>query len=421
MKLPTLVAVFALSLAVNGVLLVTLPRAPASQAAAETDLAREAPGISDLSGTAGGHGLAVAAAPSIHDSEAATTPLPLHDLAALVSALRAKGYPPPVLRALVVTLVQREFESRYNALRSNLGPPPYWQTSQSGARTVDLETREARQRLAREQNERIQDLLGPDVPTPDRELMEISNRLRYGPLPTETIARLQAIDADYNELANQIRTESQGLLLPDDRAQLALLETEKRRDFLSVLTPAEYEEMQLRGSNTAQGMRSRLGPLNPTEEEFRTLFVLQRAFDEAYGQDQRRPSPDWQSQRSAAERQLLADIKASLGPERGEEYERTRDQAYVQVFNLATQLQLPRETALHVWTLQTQMTQQLNTLNSDRSLSPAQRQAQLQALARDASPQFNALLGEAGLETYRQTAGRWLRTLEERLAATTER
>ncbi len=205
MKLSVLIALVALSLAANAVLWLTLPRAHLTQTDADAALAREVPDAHTASGTATGHALPAGSGLSRDTPAAPSTRLPLDDLPALVSALREKGYPPAVLRALVATLVQKEFEPRYHALRSNSGTPQYWQTMPSGGRTLDVEARAARQRLTREHNERLSDLLWPDAPTPDRELMEISNRPRYGPLPTDTIARLQAIETDYNELVSEIR------------------------------------------------------------------------------------------------------------------------------------------------------------------------------------------------------------------------
>jgi hypothetical protein len=173
-------------------------------------------------------------------------------------------------------------------------------------------------RMRQENAKRIGNLLG--TPPPGGFDM-ITHQVRYGDLPLEKIEQLKTIDSDYNSMTMNLRRLPLAAISPETQEKLRLLETEKDRDIRSVLTLKEYDDYFYRTSASSGTLRASLQGFAPTESEFRALFEVQRRFDEAYRSNQPMDLAAVRA-RSAAQTQLLADLKEALSPERQVEFER---------------------------------------------------------------------------------------------------
>jgi hypothetical protein len=340
------------------------------------------------------------------------------DYAALTERLRAQGFPPSIVRAIVGSVVSENFAARRKALTPPKTQVPFWQAE----KPADPKTLAAMRELSREQSKLMKELLGPNMPPSDDPYYLASQKRQFGDLPTEKVEQLRKVQQDYGELRGEIYSAA-GLgaggpitLSAEDRSNLALLEKEQRADMQQLLSPQEFEDYELRSSQTANSMRYQLSAFEPSEQEFRTIFPLQRAFDEQYrmaGVDGPM-SQDAMRQRSEAQKQLIAQIAAALGPERGAEYERAADSSYQQIHNVVSRLDLPKEAAIEVWSVQKDMEQRMRAIYSDPKLPPAARNEQLAGLAQEATTKLASTLGQRGLEVYKQYAGYWMQGLQPR-------
>lgn len=344
------------------------------------------------------------------------------DFAALTGRLRAQGFPPAIVRAIVSAAVNESFAARRKALTPAKSPVPFWQTE----KPADAKTLAALRELSREQSKLMKELLGPNTPQPDDPMYAAFLKRQFGDLPVEKVEQIRKVQQDYNELRSEIYTGA-GMgagggaitMTADDRAKLALLEKEQRADIQAQLSPQEFEDYELRASNTANSMRYQLSAFGPTEQEFRTIFPLQRAFDEQYrmtGVDGPQ-SQEAMRQRMEAQKQLTAQIAAALGPERGAEYERASDGNYRQIYNVVSRLDLPKEAATEVWNVQKDMEQRMRAIYSDPKMPPAARNEQLAALSQEATAKLSGTLGQRGLDVYKQYGGYWLQGLQPRTNA----
>jgi hypothetical protein len=321
--------------------------------------------------------------------------------AAFVARLRASGFPPHLISALV-TLRLKE---RYADLRRRLLPAvdyPYWrQTFYEDDATPEL--RAARRALEREIADERRQLLGPDADLTSQ--AERANRARlYGNLAAEKIDQLGAIDRDYADLASQVGARAQGIILPEDREQLALLDRERRADLVALLTPEELAEYDLRSSPSAVTMRNRLRFFDPSEEEYRTLVGLQLEFDQRFGATSRL-SAEQQDQRTAAQGELTAKIRATLSPARFADYENRSDQTYGSFTYLLNQFQLTGVTADTMVAMQRDLATRYNAVRQDRSLDAATRDARLAALNTEATARLSGALGAEAFKLYKGNAG----------------
>lgn len=411
MKLP--IALLVASLAVNAAVITLYFKqssgAPSAGSPAAAALAEK---------SAGSTGSSTAAASAASDAAQTTqlaqswSELQAGDLKTLPERLRAAGFSPSMIRAIVAAQVNEQFSARRKELLGNQAEQPFWKNQRYGG--MDPKTMTALRDLGKEQMTLMKSLLGDSAPGNDE--MNAWQRRQFGNLSSEKLAQLNIINTDYNELTSEIHMKANGIMLPEDREKLAYLEKEKLADIAKTLTPQEFEEFQLRSSPTAQQLRSQLTTFNASEPEFRALFKATAAIDEKYGFVNgviRNPS-DYQSRQA----ELLAQAKAVLSPERFADYKLATDPQSQQVSRLVARLELPPATTQQVVSLQQDFQNRQRALMTNRALTPADRTAQQAALLQEATAKLTTTLTPRGLEAYKQNGGYWLESLKPRPAPT---
>jgi len=334
----------------------------------------------------------------------------LNDDSAYVAQLRAAGFPPPILRALVHARIAARFTPRLQALKARSPKVPYWQTPSWYNADLDRSSRAEQRAIYREIADNVKALLGDDpqgLPAYERERRARS----YGNLPAAKIAEIEAINRDYNEISAMVREGTQGVILAEDREKLRLLETEKRADLVRLLTPAELDEYDRRNSPAAAEIRNKLRYFEATEAEFIALYQAQRDFDARYGRDNL--SGVQADQRKAALPELAQQIATALGAERFAIYDIQTDGNYFATRSLMPEIGLPEATADELVRVQRSINRRAESIRADPSLTTAQRSGQLAALASEGTASVTPLLGSAdNLVKYkRYSAGDWLNRL----------
>jgi hypothetical protein len=304
-----------------------------------------------------------------------------------------------IIRAMVSARLSEIYGARRKAAVAHLEVVPYWRSSQSFPHNppVGAEVRN----LFREQSAQFTALLGPDSAATD-EWSQLMEQRQFGYLPPEKIAPLKRIVDDYNDLQSAIYNETQGIILPEDQAKLALLQKERRADLAELLTPEELEAYELRTSNIANQLRHQLSAFRPTEEEFRAIYALAQA-----------AQPPQQNPFSFTfSSDLFKQIETMLGPDRAAIYRMTTDPAYQQIDRIATRLTLPAAIIPQIYSTSKELQQRAQALQSDSTLSNETRSSQLAALATEGESKLTALLGPRGFEIYQNQTGRWLTKLK---------
>jgi hypothetical protein len=335
------------------------------------------------------------------------------DLKELVANLRAAGFPPKVVRAIVEAALDEQLAARRRRIMGDQPEVPYWKPG-STASLFSSPQMSALRQLAREEQDTLKQLLGPDSAT--GELNRFFHQRTYGDLPSEKLDALQRIQQDYSELRAQIYGDAGNgaVMLPWDREKLALLEKEQHDDLGGVLTPEEIRQYDLRSSSTAQRLRNQLTYFNPTEQEYLAIYDLQSQFDQSHNLlTMGFQTPEQMRQRQADQQQLQAQIKTVLGDQRYQDYQQSTDNGFMAANRIVSTLQLPPQNAAGAWNLQQSIQQQVTSIRADRSLPPEQRTQALQTLIAQADQQLTTLLTQPGADAYKQTpGGMWLRSLE---------
>lgn len=325
--------------------------------------------------------------------------------------LRAAGFPASIIRELIAAQLRQQFSARRKALLAQQEEKPFWKGS--GFYFMDPKITAGLRDLGREQSALLKQLLGPDA-DPGNEEMQAYQHRQFGDLPRGKVEQLQSITADYNDLRNQVYATANGVMLPEDREKLVILEKEQRADLAALLTPEELENYELRSSSTANSLRSQLTLFNPSEDEFRAIFKLQKAFDDKYGSANTITSGEQYQQRQAHQQELTDQINAVLTPDRLDLYKQAVDPAYQMVNRLVARLELPPSAATEVVAVQKDVTARANAIRSDRSLAPELKSLQLTSLSQEAGTKLTTVLGNRGLEAYKQYGGQWIQNLVPR-------
>lgn len=334
------------------------------------------------------------------------------DLSAQIARLRAAGFPPSIVRAIIAAQIEESFTAK----RKALSPPPSTGEFWKGGQPADPKLRAALRELSLQQTRLLTELLGADPEV--NPMQNIYERRQLAGLPPGKTDQLARVKRDYDEMRSEIYSAfSGGTLLPEDRAKIALLDKEQRADFAGILSPEEMENYELRSSSTANQMRYSLSAFNPTEAEFRAIYQQQRVFDEKYsGMSMVSATQETMQARAEAQKLLAAQIKTALGPERGADYERATDYNFQAINRVVERLALPKAAATEVWTLQKDVEQRTRALQTNRELTPDARAAQFAALNTEVTAKLTTTLGQRGFDVYKQNGGYWLQTLQPRPA-----
>jgi hypothetical protein len=328
------------------------------------------------------------------------------DLPALAARLRASGFPPALVRAILAAQIDEQFAARYKALMSADANLPFWK-----GQSRDPKLMTALTNLSREQQKLLRQLLGADAEADDPRSRLYQNRsLNF--LPVDKATALGSLLRGFEERRSDLYAS--GLSSGTDRTKFDALDKEQHDTIARFLTPAELVEYDLRNSQTAGSLRTNLSAFNPTEAEFRAIYPLQAAFDERWSGNSFVSLVG--DERSNAQKLLTDQIKATLSPDRAADYERATAYDYQRTAKLVERLELPSETTNNLWAAQKEFQQRRMDIYRSTT-SPEERTQQFTALQQEAIARVTPLLGGAsGVEAYKQYGGSWLQSMVPRPA-----
>jgi hypothetical protein len=159
-------------------------------------------------------------------------------------------------------------------------------------------------------------------------------------------------------------------------------------------------------------LRDRLVLFQATEDEYRTIFALEREYERKTQDLSNDSDPAWKA-RSQAKNELDAKIAQALGPDRYKDYEIAEQRGTDKLTRLLARLELPLSTTRTVETLRDDTLRRAQEISGNQSLDASQRAAQLSALAQEARNKLTSTLGgKRGYEAYDEIKGDWLRAVE---------
>jgi hypothetical protein len=337
------------------------------------------------------------------------------DLTTLVARLRAAGFPPEIVRAMVMAEISARYDGSIRAIFDPDPNTPFWQLGSTmfGSGDKRMEQYSALQR----ERAKIQRALfaDPFFATDD---ITAAQRRQFGNLPKQTVDVLQRIEEDYAEMTAAIRSGTGGIMLAEDRQKLELLQRERRADLASVLGPQELADYEMRSSPLTNMLVRQLGGFNASETEFRAIFQAQQAYSDRAAANALGSSGIFE-ERQAAYQQLNQQLKATLGDTRYADYMRETDRSYQQLLRLAERENILKDTALRAYNIRDGVAQESNRIADDPALSVEEKRAALKALGDRTRVEILGILGPNAGPTYVKVVEQaFLRTVERGNAVT---
>ena len=339
-----------------------------------------------------------------------------------INNLRAFGTPEETIRDIILTDIAKTYSRRKAEVRAQGGAYRWWQTSETGEvdDAADPALKERIDEIDAEQHALVQELLGVDF---DTELArywgadEDETRL-YGFLTEEKRDRLVEVQERFDELERQIYDGSKGFLLDKDEEALRQLQTQREAELARVLTPEELEEFHLRNSPTAANLRAQLHGFNPSQEEFRKLFRLQKTFDDRFNNGFSVNDPAQMEVQAAAQEQaqqaLNEEMRRTLGSQRYAEYERAQDPDYRALLQFKDRFETSPALANRVYDMKTEAERQKLRVESNPNMTLEQRAQALSAIAQETERSVSQLMGGQNSElwqAYQRTGSQWIHGL----------
>ena len=391
---PLLIALLAASLAANVALLIRTRPSAVTAASPETG-GPVKPGSASTSNptAAQNHGAFSSGRGDGDTTLASLTWQPVdseQDLHQVVARLRAAGYPPAVIRAVVNHLL-----TEYFASRQPTAGLPYWK--QRGGPEVAASINA----LNQERRALFDSLLGADA-LPSAQLKPGERERRYGNLSDEKINALATIERDYSEINFEMWAKGRGGAGGNRAAAQSqeLMEQEKLADYAAVLTPEELKQYQMRSSSSAQSLMNNLRTVDVSEAEYARLFELRKRFDDA---NPMRPNMDTAlfAQRQVQQMALNEEAREVLGEERFYAYLAEADRQYGQVAQaLSAQGPVPPATSYQVYQLQHEIQRRVNQAARNGQMSK-EKTEEVRTWIEAANIRLNTLLGPEAANAYR--------------------
>jgi hypothetical protein len=243
------------------------------------------------------------------------------DYRTYIKNLRATGCPEQTVRDIVTADVVAAFASRRAEVMARYRDSEFWESNPM-EETARQELTRQRQAVDADMSDVLQELLGPGVAPPETtrewKLAKLDQQLSF--LPPDKRDEAQSLllrneenDAFVKSLANARRPTEDA----DELNRILQAYDGKRAELARLLTPGEYEQLELAVSWTADNLRRAMVNFHPSEVEFREIFRVWRAHDENLARLYATGQPD------PGNEHVFAKIKGLLGEERFNLYRST--------------------------------------------------------------------------------------------------
>jgi len=321
-----------------------------------------------------------------------------------IDNLRRIGCPEKTIRDIILADVNKLYKTKRRAA-SGQKKFEFWKANAMFGMGMDKDNVETMRELNAERDELLKQL-GIESSF-ESEMSLILNPLQQslGFLPEQkqvaVMKELQGIQSRIAELSE------------DGSADIEMVwkaQRETEESIKGMLSEDEYTGYLLRKSNTAHQLRSQIAGFDPSEEEFRTVFKLKRAFDEEYGEIG--INLDLLEEQLKAQKTLNEQIRQSLGDERYADYERAQDYQFQQIHSSLKKADLGTGEAIQVYDMQKVAQDAALQLRGNQTLNEAERRERLRQIRNETESAIQQVVGTEGWEKFNRPSNtRWLQSI----------
>lgn len=324
-----------------------------------------------------------------------------------IANLRSIGCPEKTIRDIIIADVSELFKQR---AKSQESPKrfEYWKAGNPLAGLFDEEAVAKNKELAAEKRELLKTLLGEnfaeDASFASLQTSDPMEQMLDFLKPEQRTAMNELEQEFAGKLMKTVKDASRG-----DTGAMQKILAEKDAAMLKILSPEEKFEYDLRLSQTAMIMRMGMGDFEPSEQEFREMFKLQKEHTDKYGMtgfgNRGGTVP------ASAKEEFNNKMKAAMGEERFQHYQMEQRWAFDPLQNVAKEHNVPKQTAVKVYKLQTAAEAEAAKVRANDLLSPEQKKLAFEEMRRATEKAVGEVLGASATEAYlKKTA--WLNNLK---------
>ncbi len=306
-----------------------------------------------------------------------------------IANLRSIKCPEETIRDIIIADVNKLYASKWRALQTGTGGWKFWE---SDRKKSEKEARHSEDRKALEEERAalVKELLGVDLKAELKKYAwdESGGDRRYDFLPEVKQTALRELEISYKDAmrAELEALKKSGASREVLEARQAELKQQFQKELAGVLTPLELEEYHLRHSNLADRLRRDLAGLEPTEQEFRSLF---RMLSGTFG-------VDGASAKSFAwnDAGLVAGLGRTLGEDRASQLTLAGSTEFEKTAKAIQKLGGSLEDARRVAAIQQTMDEALAQAMNNPQLTPEQRSVAVDAIKKERKALMTAAMGE---------------------------
>jgi hypothetical protein len=323
-----------------------------------------------------------------------------------IANLRAIGCPEETIRDIITADVNKLFESRRKEITASTNKFEFWKAGNPfEAAIMDPDRIEKMQALAKEKRALLKELLGVE-PEEKAELFGGINPFESMLDFLSPAKQNDVMDIFMKFQAKQAKLFSGGQPDAEDMKAMQKMKKEMDAEMAGILSPKEYEDFQLRMSDTAMQMRMQLASLDPYEQEFRDIFKIKKQFDDQFGTYGMASTDKAEREKyQAAQKDMNDQLKTLLGDARYTDYTRAQDYQYQNLYRITQKNDLPKEAANKVYDMKTTADAEARKVRADSSLSADQRKAALQGIRTETENSMQAVLGDKAWSSFQKQNG----------------
>lgn len=323
------------------------------------------------------------------------------DYQTFINNLRRIGCPEETIRDLIVADVNKSFAPRMSAV-ARRASGNYWMSGQK-RRQLTSEVEGELSKLNAERSQVLEQLLGANIDKhpPLEPATLIQEEVTYGFLNAEKRGPVRDLLRRYQEEEEALQRKSSGLLTTEDRDAWQALQTKRRAELAALLSPSELENYDLRTSSAAQNVRSKLGGLEVSEDDFREMYRIRKSYEETVAK-LGEAAADGSDQRQLLRQQREEQLRGYLGEQRYAHYQKSQDFEYQDLSSIAARHNLPMETVDQAYAINQAAREQRNQVLNDPAISPERKKEALQAIQQTTDQELKNMLGKAGFQSYRE-------------------
>ena len=343
------------------------------------------------------------------------------DYQAYIENLRRIGCPEETIRDLVKKDLDQHYDQlKATALNKATARNDYWKTGNPN--TLSQPSKNTRSELAQLDQEKsavLRGLFG------DKGLAEINRPSPYALakskaktgyamefIPDETKAELNSMEQEFG--SKLLRKMASGTSDAQDRNEIRMLREERENRIASMLTPDQKLEYDLRKSPTAANLRLQLDGFDPSEDEFRSIFQIQKKFDDEHGAVPGSAISAVEVQeRRLAQQGLESEMRSLLGEDRFQDYLRQTDYDYKSIDKISQRQGLADNVSTQIYQMKSEAEELARGIRLNSEIPIVERQQQLQQIYNETSRSIESLMGQQGTASLQAQGGgrNWLNNL----------